>query len=88
MEVTNVIIRKPISEEQRMKGYGMVLQLYPKLSRMDELTKKLDAKNATVSELYECVRLFNYSEKCAEILGFNNVRDMCTFIGIYGVDAI
>lgn len=88
MDITNVIVRKPISEEQRMKGYGMVLQLYSKVSRLDELGKKLNAKNITLSELHECLYLANYSDKCAKILGFNNSRDMCAFIGIYGPEAI
>lgn len=88
MEITNVIVRKPVSAEQRTKGLAMLLQIYPKIGRIEELGQKLDTNTITVSEMAECLSIIMKADICAKFLGFADHMSMCQFITIFGSETL
>lgn len=83
MEITNIIIRKPVSEERRLKGVLMLCRFNYEFNRLSDLKKKIDTSSDEHLKL-----IVKYADDCSKTLGFKNCYEMCRFISIYGAEAI
>ena len=84
MEIQKIVIRRPVSTEDRLKGLTIIMSI-----DMSKFPKTIDAVKSLPFDkqrevFYTAVKI----DRAARLLGFLSVRDMITFIDMYGPDSL
>ena len=84
MEIQKIVIRRPVSTEDRLKGLAIIMSV-----DMSKFPKTIDAVESLPFDkqreaFYTAVKI----DRAARLLGFLSVRDMITFIDMYGPDSL
>ena len=84
MEIQKIVIRRPVSTEDRLKGLAIIMSV-----DMSKFPKTIDAvKSLPFDKKREAFYTAVKIDRAARLLGFLNVRDMITFIDMYGPDSL
>lgn len=84
MEIQKIVVRRPVSTDDKLKGLTIIMSVdmskFPKT--IDEVKSLSFDKQRDA--FYTAVKL----DRAARLLGFLSVRDMTTFIDMYGPDSL
>ncbi len=84
MEIQKIVIRRPVSTEDKVKGLAIITSV-----DMAKFPKTIDAiKSLPFDKQREVFYTAVKIDRAARLLGFLNVRDMTTFIDMYGPDSL
>lgn len=84
MEIQKIVIRRPVSTEDKVKGLAIITSV-----DMAKFPKTIDAiKSLSFDKQREVFYTAVKIDRAARLLGFLNVRDMTTFIDMYGPDSL
>lgn len=84
MEIQKIVIRRPVSTEDKVKGLAIITSV-----DMAKFPKTIDAiKSLPFDKQREVFYTAVKIDRAARLLGFLNVRDMATFIDMYGPDSL
>ena len=84
MEIQKIVIRRPVSTEDRLKGLAIIMSV-----DMSKFPKTIDAvKSLPFDKQREAFYTAVKIDSAARLLGFLSVRDMITFIDMYGPDSL
>lgn len=84
MEIQKIVIRRPVSTEDRLKGLAIIMSV-----DMAKFPKTIDAiKSLPFDKQREVFYTAVKIDRAAKLLGFLSVRDMTTFIDMYGPDSL
>lgn len=84
MEIQKIVIRRPVSTEDKLKGLAIIMSV-----DMSKFPKTIDAvKSLPLDKQREAFYMAAKIDHAARILGFLNVRDMATFIDMYGSESL
>lgn len=84
MEIQKIVIRRPVSTEDRLKGLAIIMSV-----DMSKFPKTIDAvKSLPFDKQREAFYTAAKIDRAARLLGFLSVRDMITFIDMYGPDSL
>lgn len=84
MEIQKIVIRRPVRTEDKVKGLAIITSV-----DMAKFPKTIDAIKSLPFDkqrkvFYTAVKI----DRAARLLGFLSVRDMITFIDMYGPDSL
>lgn len=84
MEIQKIVIRRPVSTEDKVKGLAIITSV-----DMAKFPKTIDAiKSLPFDKQREVFYTAVKIDRAAGLLGFLSVRDMATFIDMYGPDSL
>ena len=84
MEIQKIVIRRPVSTEDKLKGLAIIMSV-----DMSKFPKTMDAiKSLSFDKQREIFYTAVKIDRAARLLGFLSVRDMITFIDTYGPDSL
>lgn len=84
MEIQKIVIRRPVSAEDKIKGLGIITSI-----DMAKFPKTIDAiKSLPFDKQREIFYTAVKIDRAARLLGFLSVRDMTAFIDMYGPDSL
>lgn len=84
MEIQKIVIRRPVSTEDKLKGLAIIMSV-----DMSKFPKTIDAiKSLSIDKQREIFYTAVKIDRAARLLGFLSVRDMTTFIDMYGPDSL
>ena len=84
MEIQNIVTRRPVSIDDKLKGLAIILSV-----DMAKFPKTIDAaKSLPFDKQCEAFYMAAKIDSAARLLGFLNVRDMATFIDMYGPESL
>ena len=84
MEIQKIVIRRPVSTDDKLKGLAIIMSV-----DMAKFPKTIDAaKSLPLDKQREAFYMAAKIDSAARLLGFLNVRDMATFIDMYGPDSL
>lgn len=84
MEIQKIVIRRPVSTKDKIKGLGIIMSI-----DMSKFPKTIDAiKSLPFDKQREVFYTAVKIDRAARLLGFLGVRDMTTFIDMYGPDSL
>ena len=84
MEIKKIVIRRPVSTDDRLKGLAIIMSV-----DMAKFPKSIDAaKSLPLDKQREAFYTAVKFDSAAKLLGFLSVRDMITFIDMYGPDSL
>ena len=84
MEIKKIVIRRPVSIDDKLKGLAIIMSI-----DISKFPKTIDAaKSLPFDKQREAFYMAAKIDSAARILGFLNVRDMITFIDMYGPDSL
>ena len=84
MEIQNIAIRRPVSIDDKLKGLTIIMSV-----DMSKFPKTIDAvKSLPFDKKREAFYTAVKIDCAARLLGFLSVRDMITFIDMYGPDSL
>ena len=84
MEIKKIVIRRPVSIDDKLKGLAIIISV-----DISKFPKTIDAaKSLPFDKQREAFYMAAKIDSAARILGFLNVRDMITFIDMYGPDSL
>ena len=84
MEIQNIVIRRPVSTEDKLKGLAIIMSVdMSKFPKTINAVKSLPF-NKQCEVFYTAVKI----DSAARLLGFLSVQDMSTFIAMYGPDSL
>lgn len=84
MEIQKIVIRRPVSTEDKLKGLAIIMSV-----DMSKFPKTMDAiKSLSFDKQREIFYTAVKIDRAARLLGFLSVRDMTTFIDMYGPDSL
>lgn len=84
MEIQKIVIRRPVSIDDKLKGLAIIMSV-----DMAKFPKTIDAaKSLPFDKKREAFYMAAKIDHAARLLGFLNVRDMATFIDMYGPESL
>lgn len=84
MEIQKIVIRRPVSTEDKLKGLAIIMSVY-----MSKFPTTIDAvKSLPFNKQFEVFYAAVKIDSAARLLGFLGVQDMITFIDMYGPDSL
>lgn len=84
MEIQKIVIRRPVSTDDKLKGLAIIMSV-----DMAQFPKTIDAvKSLPFDKQREAFYMAVKIDRAARLLGFLSVRDMITFIDMYGPDSL
>lgn len=84
MEIQKIVIRRPVSTDDKLKGLAIIMSV-----DMSKFPKTIDAiKSLPFDKQREAFNIAVKIDCAARLLGFLSVRDMTTFIDMYGPDSL
>ena len=84
MEIQKIVIRRPVSTEDKLKGLAIIMTV-----DMSKFPKTIDAiKSLPFDKQLEVFYTAIKIDSAARLLGFLGVQDMITFIDMYGPDSL
>lgn len=84
MEIQKIVIRRPVSIDDKLKGLAIIMSV-----DMAKFPKTIDAaKSLPFDKKREAFYMAAKIDRAARLLGFLNVRDMATFIDMYGPESL
>lgn len=84
MEIQKIVIRRPVSIDDKLKGLAIIMSV-----DMAKFPKTIDAaKSLPFDKKREAFYMAAKIDCAARLLGFLNVRDMATFIDMYGPESL
>ena len=84
MEIQKIVIRRPVSIDDKLKGLATIMSI-----DMSKFPKTIDAaKSLPFDKQREAFYMAAKIDSAARLLGFLNVRDMSTFIDMYGPESL
>ena len=84
MEIQKIVIRRPVSTEDKFKGLAIIMSV-----DMSKFPKTIDAiKSLPFDKQREAFNIAVKLDRAARLLGFLGVRDMTTFIDMYGPNSL
>ena len=84
MEIKKIVIRRLVSIDDKLKGLAIIMSV-----DMSKFPKTIDAvKSLPFDKQREAFYMAAKIDRAARLLGFLNVRDMITFIDMYGPDSL
>lgn len=84
MEIQKIVIRRPVSTEDKLKGLAIIMSV-----DMSKFPKTIDAiKSLPFDKQREAFDIAVKIDHAARLLGFLSVRDMTTFIDMYGPNSL
>ena len=84
MEIQKIVIRRPVSIDDKLKGLAIIMSV-----DMAKFPKSIDAaKSLPFDKKREAFYMAAKIDRAARLLGFLNVRDMATFIDMYGPESL
>ena len=84
MEIQKIVIRRPVSTDDKLKGLAIIMSV-----DMAKFPKTIDAaKSLPLDKQREAFYMAAKIDSAARLLGFLSVRDMITFIDMYGPDSL
>ena len=84
MEIQKIVIRRPVSTDDKLKGLAIIMSV-----DMTKFPKTIDAvKSLPFDKQREAFYTAVKIDSAARLLGFLGVRDMITFIDMYGPDSL
>lgn len=84
MEIQKIVIRRPVSTEDKLKGLAIIMSV-----DMSKFPKTMDAiKSLSFDKQREIFYTAVKIDRAARLLGFLSVQDMTTFIDMYGPDSL
>ena len=84
MEIQKIVIRRPVSIDDKLKGLATIMSI-----DMSRFPKTIDAaKSLPFDKQREAFYMAAKIDSAARLLGFLNVRDMATFIDMYGPESL
>ena len=84
MEIQKIVTRRPVSIEDKLKGLAIIISV-----DMAKFPKTIDAaKSLPFDKQCEAFYMAAKIDSAARLLGFLNVRDMATFIDMYGPESL
>lgn len=84
MEIQKIVIRRPVSTEDKLKGLAIIMSV-----DMSKFPKTIDAiKSLSFDKQREVFYTAVKIDRAARLLGFLSVQDMTTFIDMYGPDSL
>ena len=84
MEIQKIVIRRPVSIDDKLKGLAIIISV-----DMAKFPKTIDAvKSLPFDKQREAFDMAAKIDSAARLLGFLSVRDMITFIDMYGPDSL
>ena len=84
MEIKKIVIRRPVSIDDKLKGLAIIMSV-----DVSKFPKTIDAaKSLPFDKQREAFYMAAKIDSAARLLGFLNVRDMITFIDMYGPDSL
>lgn len=84
MEIQKIVIRRPVSIDDKLKGLATIMSI-----DMSRFPKTIDAaKSLPFDKQREAFYMAAKIDSAAKLLGFLNVRDMATFIDMYGPESL
>lgn len=84
MEIQKIVIRRPVSTEDKLKGLAIIMSV-----DIAKFPKTIDAiKSLPFDKQREVFYTAVKIDRAARLLGFLNVQDMTTFIDMYGPDSL
>ena len=84
MEIQKIVIRRPVSIDDKLKGLAIIMSV-----DMAKFPKTIDAaKSLPFDKQREAFYMAAKIDSAAKLLGFLNVRDMATFIDMYGPESL
>lgn len=84
MEIQKIVIRRPVSTEDRLKGLAIIMSV-----DMSKFPKTIDAvKSLPFDKQREAFYTAVKIDRAARLLGFLSVHDMATFVDMYGPDSL
>ena len=84
MEIQKIVTRRPVSIDDKLKGLAIIISV-----DMAKFPKTIDAAKSLpfdkqLEAFYTAVKI----DSAARLLGFPSVRDMITFIEMYGPESL
>ena len=84
MEIQKIVIRRPVSIDDKLKGLATIMSI-----DMSRFPKTIDAvKSLPFDKQREAFYMAAKIDSASKLLGFLNVRDMATFIDMYGPESL
>lgn len=84
MEIQKIVIRRPVSTKDKLKGLAIIMSI-----DMSKFPKAIDAiKSLSFDKQLEAFNIAVKIDRAARLLGFLSVRDMTTFIDMYGPNSL
>lgn len=84
MEIQKIVTRMPVSIDDKLKGLAIIMSV-----DMAKFPKTIDAaKSLPFDKKCEAFYMAAKIDRAARLLGFLNVRDMATFIDMYGPESL
>lgn len=84
MEIQKIVIRRPVSTEDKLKGLAIIMSV-----DMSKFPKTVDeVKSLPFDKQREAFYTAIKLDRAARLLGFLGVRDMTTFIDMYGPNSL
>ena len=82
MDIVNVVVRKPVSEQERMKGFIELISIVPYAEKVEKV------KNENPKGLVQFIPLLYRFENAARLLGFRNSNDLLNYIKTFGLESL
>lgn len=84
MEIQKIVIRRPVSTDDKLKGLAIIMSV-----DMSKFPKTINnIKSLPFNKQREAFYMAVKIDRAARLLGFLSVRDMTTFIDMYGPDSL
>ena len=84
MEIQKIVVRRPVSTDDKLKGLAIIMSI-----DMSKFPKTIDAiKSLPFDKQREIFYTAVKIDRAARLLGFLSVRDMTTFIDMYGPNSL
>lgn len=84
MEIQKIVIRRPVTTNDKLKGLAIIMSI-----DMSKFPKTIDAaKSLPFDKQREAFYMAAKIDSAARLLGFLNVRDMTTFVDMYGPESL
>lgn len=84
MEIQKIVVRRPVSTDDKLKGLALIMSI-----DMSKFPKTIDTiKSLPFDKQRELFYTAVKIDHAARLLGFLSVRDMTTFIDMYGPDSL
>ena len=84
MEIQKIVTRRPVSTDDKLKGLATIMSI-----DMAKFPKTIDAvKSLPFDKQREAFYMAAKIDSASKLLGFLNVRDMATFIDMYGPESL
>ena len=84
MEIQKIVVRRPVSTDDKLKGLAIIMSI-----DMSKFPKTIDeVKSLSFDKQREAFYTAVKLVRAARLLGFLSVRDMTTFIDMYGPNSL